>query len=266
MTSVGLALGGHARGASRLDRPRRRAATRRSSVLWTARCRRAYPVWENEFFNRSVGTVYDLDGAAGPTRCPRVAATAPAERRARERRAARRRRSTCSPTAPVDARAASVVARDPVGVDLYRVDGPIVDPHRTSCGPLHERHLVGADGRATSASSARGGSARGAARERRHALHERPDRRRDARAGRSSAARTIPASRRDDADGAAAAAAGRPLQRRCSPSRARSSRRGSSRARPTTAPLGAHFLKLRPTPPREDRLRRLAALARARRA
>ena len=40
-------------------------------VLWTKTMPTPYPVYENEFFSRSVRTVYDVDGAHPPIRCPR---------------------------------------------------------------------------------------------------------------------------------------------------------------------------------------------------
>ncbi len=46
-----------------------RARNARSSVLWDGSTS-AYTVWENEFFNRSVGTVYDVDGAQRPDPLP----------------------------------------------------------------------------------------------------------------------------------------------------------------------------------------------------
>ena len=59
-------------------------------VLWTGRTT-PYPVWENEFFNRSVRTVYDLDGAPLPDPLPETPATRVGQRSGRERRASARR-------------------------------------------------------------------------------------------------------------------------------------------------------------------------------
>ena len=92
-------------------------------VLWTGTTT-AYPVWEDEFFNRSVGTVYDLDGAPLPDPLPETpAARAPSG-------------VLVSGGRPIEARyvladgsvalAGKVVMSDPVGFALYRVDGPIV--------------------------------------------------------------------------------------------------------------------------------------------
>jgi hypothetical protein len=84
-----------------------------------------YPVWENEFFNRSVRTVYDVDDAQRPDPLPETNV----------------RRRTDGVLALADGRAVTaqyvlasgatelagtVIGRDPVGVDLYRVNGPIV--------------------------------------------------------------------------------------------------------------------------------------------
>ena len=94
------------------------------SVLWTGTIATPYPVYENEFFSRSVRTVYDVDGAALPDPLPETAAT----------RSPNGVLMTAS--GPVHAEyvladgavelAGKLVASDPVGVDLYRVDGPVV--------------------------------------------------------------------------------------------------------------------------------------------
>ncbi len=93
-------------------------------VLWDGSPTLTYTVWEDEFFNRSVGAVYDLDGAWEPDPLPEQAAT--------------RSQSgvLLSGGRPIDAQyvlahgslalGGRLVAADPVGVDLYRVDGPIV--------------------------------------------------------------------------------------------------------------------------------------------
>jgi hypothetical protein len=103
-----------------------RAVGRNASVvvLWTGTMATPYPVYENEFFSRSVGTVYDVDGAHPPDPLPETTAT----------RAPNGVLTTGS--GPVRAQyvladgavelAGKLVARDPVGVDLYRVNGPVV--------------------------------------------------------------------------------------------------------------------------------------------
>jgi hypothetical protein len=94
------------------------------AILWTGTMPSPYPVWENEFFNRSVRTVYDLDNAQRPDPLP-------------ETNVSRRPDGVLeSDGHTVDAQyvlasgttelAGTVIAHDPVGVDLYRVEGPIV--------------------------------------------------------------------------------------------------------------------------------------------
>jgi hypothetical protein len=92
-------------------------------VLWTGRTT-PYPVWEDEFFNRSVGTVYDLDGAPLPDPLP----TSPATRSQSGVLLSGGRQLTARYvlTDGSVALAGAVVASDPVGVALYRVDGPVV--------------------------------------------------------------------------------------------------------------------------------------------
>jgi len=94
------------------------------AVLWTGTMPTAYPVYENEFFSRSVRTVYDVDGAARPDPLPETDASR-------------------APNGVLLADGKPVVAQyvlagggvdvggtrlvhDPVGVDLYRVNGPVV--------------------------------------------------------------------------------------------------------------------------------------------
>jgi Dolichyl-phosphate-mannose-protein mannosyltransferase len=83
-----------------------------------------FQIWEDEFFNRSVGTVYDVDGTPRPDPLPETPVT---------------RRSNgvlAGATGPVRAQyvlagdavelAGKRIATDPVGMDLYRVNGPVV--------------------------------------------------------------------------------------------------------------------------------------------
>ena len=69
------------------------------AVLWTGTMPSPYPVYENEFFSRSVRTVYDVDGAARPDPLPETDAVRAAERRARSRTASPSSPSTCSSAA-----------------------------------------------------------------------------------------------------------------------------------------------------------------------
>ena len=94
------------------------------AVLWTG-ATTAYPVWENEFFNRSLGTVYDVDGAARPDPLPETdAITGPSGRLLSSSGAMINARYVLAPESS-EIRGA-LLARDPTGVDLYRVAGPIV--------------------------------------------------------------------------------------------------------------------------------------------
>ena len=106
----------------------------------------AYPVWENEFFNRSVRTVYDVDGAARPDPLPETDVT----RRADGRLVAADGKPISAQyvlaSTAVEVAGKRVGKADGAGVELYRVDGPIVILTRVG-GPLPERHLVDAQGR-----------------------------------------------------------------------------------------------------------------------
>ena len=96
------------------------------AVLWDGKTT-PYTIWENEFFSRSVGALYDLGAGA-----PDPLAQTPVTRRADGVLVATRPDGrTVRPVvqylladSSLDL-AGTVVARDPVGVDLYRIDGPI---------------------------------------------------------------------------------------------------------------------------------------------
>ncbi len=122
-TSLGSAWAGtHEAHPNWIDRLVGRNA--KVSVLWTASMPTAYPVWENEFFNRSVGTVYDVDGVATRDPLPEVVANRASDG------------DLVVDGKPVTAQyvlAYSAVEiggkrfkPDPLGIDLYRVNGPIV--------------------------------------------------------------------------------------------------------------------------------------------
>ena len=126
------------------------------TILWNA----ATPdetVYENEFFNRSVRAVY----AYGVTRVPDPLPETTA------------RRATATGNLGVHVQyvlgqdvVGKVVASDPqIGVDLYRVDGPLVIADQRA-RPLSERHVVG-PARHLLALALHGRHADGAARERR---------------------------------------------------------------------------------------------------
>ncbi len=101
----------------------------RVAVLWTAAMPSAYPVYENEFFSRSVRTIYDVDGAHPPDPLPEVAVSQ-----------SHGGALTTASGAPVRAEyvlsnvevGGKRVATDGVGVALYRVEGPIVILNRVT--------------------------------------------------------------------------------------------------------------------------------------
>lgn len=94
------------------------------AILWTGTMPSPYPVYENEFFNRSVRTVYDVDGAARPDPLPEtdVQRSADGELEAAGK-PVHAQYVLASGTVEL---AGKQIAPDAVGVDLYRVDGPIV--------------------------------------------------------------------------------------------------------------------------------------------
>jgi hypothetical protein len=122
-TSVGsLYAGTHETHPDWIDR----AVGHRASVavLWTGTMPSPYPVYENEFFSRGVRTVYDVDGAAPPDPLPEVAATRlPNGELAAAGGVVRAQYVLAPGTVAIAGRR---LVSDPVGVDLYRVDGPIV--------------------------------------------------------------------------------------------------------------------------------------------
>jgi Dolichyl-phosphate-mannose-protein mannosyltransferase len=94
------------------------------AVLWTDSMPTPYPVWENEFFNRSVGTIYDVDAVHTPDPLPEVVANrSPAGDLVTAAGPVRARYVLASSTADV---AGTRIAHDPLGVNLYRVNGPVV--------------------------------------------------------------------------------------------------------------------------------------------
>jgi len=128
-TTIGSRWAGtHLRYADWINRVTGPGAT--VAVLWTGKTT-AYPVWENEFFNRSVGTVYDLDGAPRPDPLPETPATrsAPSGVLVAKKAGLGGRDPITAQYVLADGSVevkGRVVATDPVGVKLYRVDGPIV--------------------------------------------------------------------------------------------------------------------------------------------
>jgi hypothetical protein len=92
-------------------------------VLW-AGATTPYPVWENEFFNRSVRTVYNVDGAGRPDPLPETPVSRePTGKLAIDGHPIHAQYVLADGSIEL---AGKVVARDPVGVDLYRVNGPVI--------------------------------------------------------------------------------------------------------------------------------------------
>jgi hypothetical protein len=94
------------------------------AVLWTGTMPSPYPVYENEFFSRSVRTVYDVDGAGRPDPLPETDAVRGSNG------------VLLADDKPVVAQyvltgggtevGGTLLAHDDVGTDLYRVNGPVV--------------------------------------------------------------------------------------------------------------------------------------------
>lgn len=94
----------------------------RVSVLWTKTMPTPYPVYENEFFSRSVRTVYDVDGAHPPDPLPEVTATQTPGGVLMTAGKPLRAQYVLSDVEVAGRR----IATDPAGVALYRVNGPVV--------------------------------------------------------------------------------------------------------------------------------------------
>ncbi len=102
-----------------------RAVGRNASVavLWTE-MPSPYPVWENEFFNRSVRTVYDVGDTQPPDPLPEThVSRRPDGVLESDGHAVSAQYVLASGTVAV---AGKKIGSDPVGVELFRVDGPIV--------------------------------------------------------------------------------------------------------------------------------------------
>jgi hypothetical protein len=94
------------------------------SFLWLGKLE-PQAIWENEFFSRSVHTIYDLGGPS-PGNLPEVPLHKAKDGRLVDTagRVVRVHYALASTTADVEGK---VVARDPkIGLDLVRVDGPLV--------------------------------------------------------------------------------------------------------------------------------------------
>jgi hypothetical protein len=95
------------------------------SVLWTGTMPSRFSVYENEFFSRSVRTVYDVDGAAPPDPLPETVANR-GPKGVLETAGGQPVRAQYVLAPGTLELAGKLLVADPVGVDLYRVNGPVV--------------------------------------------------------------------------------------------------------------------------------------------
>ena len=100
------------------------------AVLWTGSMPSAYPVYENEFFSRSVRTVYDVDGAARPDPLPETDVTRRADGRLVTADGKPISAQYVLASTAVEVAGKRVGKADGAGVELYRVGGPIIIPTR----------------------------------------------------------------------------------------------------------------------------------------
>jgi Dolichyl-phosphate-mannose-protein mannosyltransferase len=99
------------------------------AILWTKTMPTPYPVYENEFFSRSVRTVYDVDGAQPPDPLPEVTAT----QTPKGALVTARGEPVRAQYVLADVQLGGVrIATDPIGVSLYRVEGPVVILNRVT--------------------------------------------------------------------------------------------------------------------------------------
>ena len=214
------------------------------SVLWTESMPTAYPVWENEFFNRSVGKVYDVDGALRRDPLPEIDANRASNG------------DLVVGGKPVTAQyvlansavelGGKRIKQDPLGVDLYRVNGPIVI--LSHVGGLYRNDTWSGKTATYQRVECTGGSLDRDAAGRRPALQAAADGRRDRGRAGSSAARD-PGQQGDDAEGSAHAVGDHRCDVRFTAGRTLVPARvqpGSTDLRP----LGAHYLAWNYHPPR----------------
>jgi hypothetical protein len=95
------------------------------SVLWTGTMPSPYPVYENEFFSRSVRTVYDVDGANPPDPLPETAVNRKPDGTLATLDGKPVRAQYVLASGAVEL-AGKEIASDEAGVALYRVNGPVV--------------------------------------------------------------------------------------------------------------------------------------------
>ena len=144
-TSAWIVLGGNARGPipDWIDRTRR-PPTRKVAVLWTdIDADHRNPVWESKFFNRGVeARSMTSTPSHTPDPLPEVVANRSTCGRPRHRHGPARP-GTCLRAAPPTSPAPRSPTT-PLGVNLYRVNGPVVILTPTG-GLYHGRHLVRQD-------------------------------------------------------------------------------------------------------------------------
>jgi hypothetical protein len=99
------------------------------AILWTGSMPSAYPVYENEFFSRSVRTVYDVNGAARPDPLPETDVIRRSDGRlvTADGKPIRAQYVLASTAVEV---AGHRVAVDGSGVELYKVGGDVIIPTR----------------------------------------------------------------------------------------------------------------------------------------
>jgi len=93
------------------------------AAVWTARAD-PHAIWENEFFNRSVGSVYDI-GPQLPGRLASVRVSVDGAGYLRDGRGHTIRRRYALTDGTLDLDGARVAADDALGLSLWRVDGPL---------------------------------------------------------------------------------------------------------------------------------------------
>jgi hypothetical protein len=98
------------------------------AVLWTGSLPSAYPVYENEFFSRSVRTVYDVDGAARPDPLPETDVTRRPDGRLVTADGKPISAQYVLASTAVEIAGRRVGKADGAGVELYRVNGPVIIP------------------------------------------------------------------------------------------------------------------------------------------
>ena len=102
------------------------------AVLWTGSMPSTYPVYENEFFSRSVRTVYDVDGAARPDPLPETDVTRSPDGRLVTADGKPIKAQYVLASTAVEVEGKRVGKPDGAGVELYRVGGPVIIPTRVA--------------------------------------------------------------------------------------------------------------------------------------